>query len=167
MSLNNTPRLYVGTYAKYNNGSIAGAWLDLDDYNDAAEFYSACQELHSDEEDPEFMFQDFEGFPKSFYSESGNVDAIYEYIDFCTDSHMDQDAIDAGLDLDIPLEHIEEAYQGRYDSDEAFAKQMAEDFELIPNDLKWPLFYIDWTAAARDLMMDYSESERHYFSSNW
>ena len=26
------PRIYVGTYAKYNAGSIAGQWLDLEDY---------------------------------------------------------------------------------------------------------------------------------------
>ena len=28
------PRIYVGTYAKYNDGSIAGKWLDLNDYED-------------------------------------------------------------------------------------------------------------------------------------
>jgi hypothetical protein len=32
MTIEHTPRIYVGTYAKYNAGSIAGAWLDLDDY---------------------------------------------------------------------------------------------------------------------------------------
>src|SRR5690349_16831915 len=55
------PRVYVGTYAKYNNGSIAGAWLDLEDYADKDSFLAACAELHKDEDDPEFMFQDFEG----------------------------------------------------------------------------------------------------------
>ncbi|MDO8250269.1 MAG: antirestriction protein ArdA [Rhodoferax sp.] len=25
------PRVYVGTYAKYNEGSIEGGWLDLED----------------------------------------------------------------------------------------------------------------------------------------
>ena len=27
-------KVYVGTYAKYNNGSLSGAWLDLSDYSD-------------------------------------------------------------------------------------------------------------------------------------
>lgn len=79
-----TPRLYVGTYAKYNNGSIEGGWLDLDDYNDSEEFLAACRELHEDEADPEFMFQDFEGFPKSLYSESMSereLDTIFEHIE--------------------------------------------------------------------------------------
>ena len=45
-----TPRIYVGTYAKYNNGSIQGEWLDLDDYTDKSDFIQACLELHDDEE---------------------------------------------------------------------------------------------------------------------
>ena len=31
-------RVYVGTYAKYNNGSLFGKWLDLSDYSDKDEF---------------------------------------------------------------------------------------------------------------------------------
>ena len=64
------PRIYVGTYAKYNAGSIAGQWLDLEDYADRNAFLEACHELHKDKQDPELMFQDFESFPREFYSES-------------------------------------------------------------------------------------------------
>ena len=53
-------KVYVGTYGKYNNGSLSGAWLDLSDYSDKEEFYEACRELHKDEEDAEYMFQDWE-----------------------------------------------------------------------------------------------------------
>ena len=38
-------KIYVGTYGKYNNGSLSGAWLDLSDYSDKEEFYEACREL--------------------------------------------------------------------------------------------------------------------------
>ena len=51
------PSLYVGTYAKYNAGSIAGEWIDLTNFSDADEFLAHCAELHKDEEDPEFMFK--------------------------------------------------------------------------------------------------------------
>ena len=34
-------RVYVGTYGKYNNGSLFGAWLDLSDYSDKEDFYEA------------------------------------------------------------------------------------------------------------------------------
>ena len=42
-------RVYVGTYNKYNNGSLFGKWLDLSDYSDKDEFMEACRELHKDE----------------------------------------------------------------------------------------------------------------------
>jgi antirestriction protein len=163
MSLENTPRIYVGTYAKYNAGSIAGAWLDLDDYAGAAEFYTACAALHNDEADPEYMFQDYEGFPRSFYSESGDINELYEYIDFCKSSDLSQAAIDAGLDLGISLDSIEEAYQGYYSSAMDFAQEMAESTGSLQDNLAWPYTCIDWEYAARELMYDYMEQDGHYF----
>lgn len=77
--------VYCGTYAKYNNGDLTGQWLKFSDYSDSEEFFNACKELHSDEIDPEFMFQDYENFPENLYSESlseGDVDKIYELVDF-------------------------------------------------------------------------------------
>ena len=56
-------KLYVGTYAKYNAGSIAGKWLDLDKFKNGKEFEAACRRIHSDESEPEFMFQDVETDP--------------------------------------------------------------------------------------------------------
>lgn len=163
--MNTKAAIYVGTYHKYNNGSIAGAWLNLDDYADESEFYDACRALHHDELDPEYMFQDFEGFPKHLYSECGNITAIYEYINFVNDSHLDQDVIDSALELDIPLESIEDAYVGSYDNDEDFAQQWAEDTGAIQSELQWPYTYIDWQLAARELMYDYNENNGHYFSA--
>lgn len=68
-------KLYVGTYAKYNAGSIGGAWIDLDKYKGADDFIAACRRLHKDEADPELMFQDVETDPgcdwqEGLYSES-------------------------------------------------------------------------------------------------
>ena len=56
-------RVYVGTYAKYNSGSLAGAWINLDDCADYSEFLAKCAATHKDERDPEFMIQDAEAFP--------------------------------------------------------------------------------------------------------
>ena len=63
-------RVYVGTYNKYNSGSLFGKWLDLSDYSDKDEFMEACRELHKDDQDPEFMFQDYENIPEALISES-------------------------------------------------------------------------------------------------
>lgn len=58
-----TPGAYIGTYAKYNNGSLYGAWMDLTKYASYDDFLSACHELHKDELDPEFMCQDTKYMP--------------------------------------------------------------------------------------------------------
>lgn len=59
-------RCYVGTYGKYNGGSLAGGWLDLSDYATYQDFLKACKELHKNESDPEFMIQDWESLPDGF-----------------------------------------------------------------------------------------------------
>ena len=76
-----TPALYVGTYAKYNAGDLAGAWIDLQACEDKETFFNVCRALHGDEDYPELMFQDFRRFPKELYSECGGVDDLYTYIE--------------------------------------------------------------------------------------
>lgn len=76
-----TPRICVGTYAKYNDGSIEGKWLDLTDYSSKDEFYEACKELHSDEQDPEFMFQDWENIPAAYVGESWIDENVFQVIE--------------------------------------------------------------------------------------
>ena len=79
MTITTAPRIYVGTYAKYNSGSIKGKWLDLRDYADIQDFYTAAKELHSDESDPELMFQDWEGIPDGMVGESHLKD-VWEFL---------------------------------------------------------------------------------------
>ena len=74
-----TPKVYCGTYAKYNRGSIAGGWIDIAKYACGEDVLRACAALHRDEADPEFMFQDYENFPDWFYGEtmgSKDFDAV-------------------------------------------------------------------------------------------
>lgn len=55
-----TARVYVGTWKKYNEGNLSGAWLDLTKYANYQEFVKACHNIHADESDAEFMIQDAE-----------------------------------------------------------------------------------------------------------
>ncbi|HHE4551427.1 TPA: antirestriction protein ArdA [Escherichia coli] len=51
------PAVYVGTWAKYNNGSIEGCWFnDLTVFETESDFLSAARKFHQDEKDPEFMY---------------------------------------------------------------------------------------------------------------
>ena len=45
----NEARIYVGTYAKYNNGSLQGEWVELSEFYDWDEFMERCAEIHEDE----------------------------------------------------------------------------------------------------------------------
>lgn len=78
---NETPKVYVGTYGKYNSGSIDGEWVDLTQFSDRDEFYEYCKELHSDEDDPEFMFQDYEYIPKEMIEESWISEELWDMMD--------------------------------------------------------------------------------------
>ena len=71
------------------------------------------------------------------------------------------EAVRAAVDCDVQLSDFEEAYQGAHDSDEDFVQQLLEDCGDVP---KMPNYiYIDLERTAHDVMMDYSESDGHYF----
>lgn len=61
-------KCYVGTYKKYNEGNLAGKWLNLSNFQTYQDFLRACKELHKDEHDPELMIQDWENLPDGFPS---------------------------------------------------------------------------------------------------
>lgn len=56
-------KVYVGTYHKYNSGSLSGAWISLAGCKDYDDFLAQCRKIHSNERDPEFMIQDCENMP--------------------------------------------------------------------------------------------------------
>lgn len=163
-----TARLYVGTYAKYNSGSIAGAWVDLEQFADSEEFHKHCAELHKDESDPEFMFQDFEGFPKRYYSESGSIciDELFEFLKLTDCERLLLEAyIDATGNTEADLSDAEDAYSGNFSSDLDFAYEYIDSTGMLANVPESIQRYFDYESFARDLMFDYVESDGFYFSN--
>lgn len=67
------PRIYVGTWAKYNAGSLSGEWLALKDYDNYSELCEVMRAIHEDESDPEPMIQDCDDFPEGFSVVSGSL----------------------------------------------------------------------------------------------
>jgi len=154
------PELYVGTYGKYSQGSIKGAWLDLTDYADKDDFLEAARELHKDEKDPELMFQDASDVPDWAWSESYINDDFWEYLDEIDED--DREAFDTFVnyyygdrmtDLQEAIENFQEAYQGEFDSMTDFAYQLIEDigFEGLGSNVE---FYFDIDSFIRDLGFD-------------
>ena len=153
------PRIYVGTYEKYNNGSIAGKWLDLNDYEDINAFYKACKKLHKDESDPELMFQDWEYIPDSMIWESGLNEDFYYFLDVVNGSNLSYKIYLAAIDDGFDFNNLEENYMGEFESDEDFTQEMNHEFEPTT----FVTYYIDWESCARDYMMDFFEIDGHYF----
>lgn len=147
------PALYVGTYAKYNAGDLAGAWISLQTCEDEKTFFNVCRALHADEQYPELMFQDFRGFPKELYSECGGVEDLYTYIE-ALKSCENPEALDAFLsinDIDT-LCNFDESYEGEFYTPVDFAYHIVDVNNILENAGELAN-YFDYEAYARDLFI--------------
>lgn len=164
--LDGQPSIYCGTYRKYNEGSLYGAWLDISKFSDYEEFIDVCRQLHADEEDPELMFQDYECFPSVLYSEScmdeEAFNMILEYAELDDDR---KEAVDDWMALghDFDMERFNEALQGHFDSQEDFAEHLVDECYDIEKSMGSLCSYFDYKAFARDLFMcDYEMGNNNY-----
>lgn len=155
--------VYVNTYAKYNNGSLGGAWLTLSDYIDKDAFIEACVQLHTDEADPEFMFEDYDNIPPSLISASFISPVFWDLRDALEDlGEIELEAFFVFIDAFSPalleesspeiVANFRDSFIGAYDSMEDYAYELVDDMGDIP---QWALPYFDYEAYARDLSCDY------------
>jgi antirestriction protein len=175
------PRIYVGTYGKYNEGSLHGKWFDLESFQDAESFERACRNFHSDESDAELMFQDWENIPSFLICEYFlNPDA---FLYFQEAAQIDSTTADAfrlycehmtswpefGTDFETMLEGFHQSYQGYYggamkDPKTEFACQYIEDTGLLCGVPELLERYFDYEAFGRDMFLEsYTELEGHVF----
>lgn len=152
-SILSNSRVYCGTYGKYNRGPIAGAWLTLSNYLNFGEFLTACRDLHQDECDPEYMFQDFESMPG--VSGEPCLDDIRRWYDRVAElSELSDDEIGAvfaywdEVRSGAGVSDIIDAYEGFWGSEEDFAEYLFTECYNIPDNL---INYIDWSKVARDI----------------
>ena len=154
------PSIYCGTYGKYSGEKgICGLWIDLTTFYDYDDFIEFCQAIHADEEDPELMAQDYEGFPRQWYNEGfmseDDFDHILEYSDMC-DKHG-QEAVDDYMEFYDELDNFEEAFCGEWDSEEDFARHIVEECYDLERSMGDLARYFDYEAFGRELFMyDYS-----------
>ncbi len=160
-----TPSVYVGTYGKYNNGSLRGLWIDLSTFDDYDDFINFCEALHADETAPELMAQDFEGFPREYYNEGfitredfGN---IKEYTELC--EKYGAEAVADYLEIKDTIDGFEDAYCGCWDSEADFARNIVEECYDLEKTMGNLSCYFDYDAFARDLFMcDYYMGSNGY-----
>ena len=162
------PALYVGTYGKYCGGSLDGMWVDLETFYDYDDFMDFCRLLHHDEEDPEFMFPDYENFPCELYAESMSRKDWKKLSVYVGLSDEDREVMNAYVELhswydDSTWEEVSDMYQGKFEDEEDFARHIVEEvhFDEV-NGLLGE--YFDYERFARDLFFsDYEFNDGHVF----
>jgi antirestriction protein len=165
--------IYVGTYQKYNNGSINGAWLDLSKFIDEAAFYTKCGELHKDEDDPEFMFQDYEHIPSALVSECSLNPIVFDILNLALDDDEQEAFIEfmdnqgfSWDDIDEAHESFTDRFMGNFDKLQDFTDQEFDELYLheIPSHLT---YVIDYDAYYHTAKHDYWISKSgNVFQSN-
>lgn len=99
------PAVFVADYASYNEGHISGTWFDVTEFDDKDEFLERIQEFFTalDEVAPldfnypreETMFQDYQCFPKSFYSECDIDEKLWDYLTLADDDDDFENIVEA------------------------------------------------------------------------
>lgn len=158
------PMVYVGTYGKYNNGSINGGWLKIADYADKQEFYDAINELHADElaanGEIEPMFQDWQDIPDAWIGESWIADDAF--VLFGSDSRYSDEqrsAIKAYIGTfrstqNVDFDEILEKYKGTTDDKSAWFSVWLDETGFFES---WPqtaINYFDYDSYQRDCELE-------------
>lgn len=157
----------------YNAGDLISFTIELDDIDHDEYLKEITDNLARIDKEKgidiytpkreEWIVCDFDDIPKHYV---GEYDIDLQYWDYkiaIESSEHDEDVFNAGLNCDVALEDIDEAYSGQFNSDEEFAEDLADQLDLMPNNSQWPSYFIDWERAAHELMMDYCASNGHYF----
>jgi antirestriction protein len=151
--ITNQMAVYVGTYGKYNDGSIYGAWIDLTLIKDEEDFNDLCAEIHKDEQDPEFMLQDWQSIPSRYISESGLSAEFWDYLE-AYNGTSNTEALKKFVDYGYSPENFSSYYMGEFDSEQEYAEALLDEtgeLEQIPQHLR---YYFDYESYASDLFIN-------------
>lgn len=148
-------QVYCGTVKKIRGGNTDGKWMKLSDYKNAEDFLDACRQLHADEKHPELFFEDWQDIPAPFISETRIAPCFWDVMNGLDESEHEAFAewaeyalIEEDTDL---VELFRDSYVGRYDTEEDFAEEIADETMDIPENIRC---YFDYGAFARDLFID-------------
>ncbi|WP_052063890.1 antirestriction protein ArdA [Nitrincola sp. A-D6] len=157
----------------YNNGLLISHTFDLDKLNSYDKFLEEMRdwlaEVTEDMDDgevrEEYIVADYDDVPEEYM---GEWSLSPEYFDFAEKADgLGFEVVKAGVDLGIPLESIEDAYLGEFDSMEDYAEEFIDStgmLDSMPESLRG---YFDVSRFANDLSFDVNESNGHFFYANW
>ena len=165
-------KIYVGTYAKYNSGSIAGQWIDLTNLS-YEDYCNTIANTHYDESDPEYMIQDIDTdneVLRNMISEYG-IDADFwdlkDTMKLLSEQELEAYTIYINNTKDTDIYNFQDSYfcyLDEYNINEAFGSYMMDitgEISEIPKHLQ---YYFDFESYGRDLLInDYWEQDGYIF----
>lgn len=157
---------YIACLASYNNGTLHGAWVDLEvveDVDDIKECIAWVMATSSEPGAEEYALHDYSGLPGYLTdSEWPDFAALLEYIEVRAEftgrgaaSRLKAfELICEDRRATVSADDFNENFCGFYDSGAEYAQDLACDTGAINNNMQWPLDCIDWDEAFRALEMN-------------
>jgi len=105
----------------YVGGTCVTKEFDLDEYSDYYDFAEARENWLESIGEEEWIVCDYEGVPSQYVSEYDLDPAFFDFRAVVEEMGNDEELVEAGLDCDVPLDKIAEAYCGKYRSLEDYA----------------------------------------------
>ena len=163
---NNTNRaaVYAGTYKLYNEGSLYGKWFYFDEYESKEEMLENIESYFKGiDADPEIMFQDYENFPRMFYSECSLSEELFNYCKYVEQDPTYTESVDAFINVfgEWDESKFNDKYLGYFEDYYDLAKYFIDCGCIeIPPEIK---NYFDYESYGRDLSYDLYEFDGYYF----
>ena len=164
-------QIYVACLAAYNSGYLHGEWITPKaDKEELQEQINKVLKSSPIKEAEEWAIHDYNDFPNlGEYPGIENIIKVQEAID-----EHGADVVSAFLEnwSIEDLDHVDEAYYGKYDNFTEFAEQLSHEIIEGLNDNNTLSNYFNYEAWERDLSHDYHEGEAGdgssiIFSCNW
>ena len=164
-------QIYVACLAAYNSGYLHGEWITPKaDKEELQEQINKVLKSSPIKEAEEWAIHDYNDFPNlGEYPGIENIIKVQEAID-----EHGADVVSAFLEnwSIEDLNHVGDAYYGKYDNFTEFAEQLAHDTIEGLNDDSTLARYFNYEAWECDLSHDYHEGEAAdgsslIFNSNW
>ena len=164
-------KIYVTTFSKYNSGSAQGSYLDPQDYYDREDSLEACQELHRNEESPEFMFTDFPEIG-GLISESDIDSKLWDILALSPHEREIVAVYSSVYSIkEKSIERILGSFEGTFDSHSDFAEEIhytrnldqvraAEALGLV---IDWHQTYLN---DLRQIYLDVRHNDENWYFSN-
>ena len=151
-------KLFVTDYASYNEGTQFefGHWVDLTDFSDGESFCDYLQEhfeqadakrpLSCGSEREEWMFTDYEDFPRELYSECMSRKEIDSLIEFVNLQEEDRAKVTFllcdGSDIDTALRDYDDVYLRVYDGSNLDKCELFEEYYPDAEDMSYKNDYV-------------------------